>query len=330
MSSDEIKLKGLVYDQVYECLSQHYNTGKLGYVTMIGGEAINHYLDHKIETGDFDLKFVVNPEYTDKEDDIRKINIIRLKVIKSLLKCLHNLKTPKGYEYVYPKLAIKVRNKAAIVYLEENKLFYVDQRTGEEKFMFYKENKVFTILLFYKPIKKKEQFFGLIDLSLFYRRPKAYSYFGTRIYDTFLNKPFNQKNPIPYIIDQRIRYPTINYLLFDNFRMIFISLDNLVIHKDEPDEIKKWNTKLGKYWDKVNIMIKLVKANNNLTNQMKKTFDLYKPLAHLNMLCYREDWVYTPKLQDKPECDDQYLKQLKEFEDNFFKVAQLINSIKYH
>lgn len=336
----ELYLKDYVSDDVYDCLSNYYNIGREAYITVIGGEAINYYLpkNEKIKTGDFDLKFVVNPEFTTEESDLFKVNVKRLKVVNGLLKCLNSIRPPKNYHQLYPKLAIKIRNEPRIVYSEGAKMFYVDPFTGEEKFFFYSPNKVFTILLYYqKSSKDPLDNFGLLDLSLFYRRPKGYSFFGAKIYDSFLKPPFNKKVPIPFKAEDNIRYPTLPFMLFDNFRMSLIALDNLETSKDNSEMVKFWTKKLDKYWIKVNILLNAIEKRDNdsdkiekVEKQMRNTYKLYQPLAFLNMLCYREGVVYTDKLNDdKKECDSSYLKDLKEFEESYLRTGELVNELKY-
>jgi hypothetical protein len=337
-SKHELRLKDHVSDQVYECLARNYNVGREGYITVIGGEAINYYLskEKKIKTGDFDLKFVVNPQYTSREEDLKRVNMRRLKVVTNLMKCLAGIKAPAGYDVVYPKLAIKIRDKARLVYTEGGKLYWVDPFTGEEKFVYYSPNKVFTIMLYYRIKGEKElNGFGLIDLSLFYRRPHGYSYFGRKIYDAFLNEPFRKKVPIPFVVKNNVRYPILPFMLFDNFRMTLIALDNLTILKSDPEKVTFWNNKLKKYWNKINIMLDALEASaqskdlKELEAAMHKTYADYQPLAFLNMLCYREGIIYTDTLQKKKECDEKYQKQLKEFEAGYLDVATKTSKLRY-
>ena len=174
MANDKTRerfLKDSVSDVVYKCLRQYYRTGKYGYLTVIGGEAINFYLskENKLDTADYDLKFVVNPEFIKKDEDLRRANALRLRIVRSLMHCLGSIKTPSKYHDIYPKLAILIQQQPRFVYIDDNKLFVVDPRTGGERFFHYNFNKVFKILLYYRYGTKRSQlkYLELVDLSLF-------------------------------------------------------------------------------------------------------------------------------------------------------------------
>lgn len=332
-------LKEYVSKIVYDCFADNYNTGKECYLLVIGGEAINHYIPNKkdkVATSDFDLKLVVNPEFTKDEETLKSINVKRLKIIRKLMQCLSKITPPPGYEALYPKLAIKVHDQPRFIYLEGNKLFWVDPVTGEEKFIYYALNKVFTILLCYQLKKDPITYgFGLIDLSLFYKKPHDFSYFGAKIYEAFLNSPFDKKIPIPFVVHNNVRFPTLPYLLHDTYRMILISLDNLSINKDNPEKIVFWNSKIEKYWQKLIVIINIMKQKNpptimeDVAKAAKKCFENYKPLAFLNMLCFRTGIVYSTEMKELPECDDKYKKELANFENCYLDVSSKIAKLRY-
>lgn len=331
-------LKDYVSNIVNKCFANNYNTGKECYLLVIGGEAINHYIPNKkdkISTADFDLKLVVNPEFTKDEETLKTINVRRLKIVRRLMQCLSNLPVPKGYTELYPKLTIKIHDQRRYVYSEGNKLFWVDPISGEEKFLYYALNKVFSILLCYQLASDKGKNpttygFGLIDLSLFYKKPHDFSYFGAKIYESFLNPPFNKKVPIPFIVHNNVRYPTLQYLLSDTYRMALISLDNLAINKDNPEKIEFWTSKVEKYWKKLDVLVNIVKKQNpaelvdDFVRAAKKCFENYKPLAFMNMLCFRTGIVYSTEMKELPECDAKYKKELMAFEACYNEVSNKI------
>lgn len=331
-------LKTYVSDHIYGCIRKFYKTGKFGYLTIVGGEAINLYLskEDKLDTLDYDLKFVVNPQFVNKEKDLLQANALRLRIITSLMRCLQDIKSIGKYSDVHPKLAILIHQKPRLIYVDDNKLFVVDPHTGEEKFIHYNFNKVFKILLYYRYDGGELKSFELVDLTLFYPHVDGgYSFFQKGIYDSFLKEPFNNKIPVPFIVRDNLRIPTLPYLIMDNFRMALITLDNLSVIGGQEDEIVKWKDKLSRYWLKVNKMKKALGRKNsnqkldNLIASMKTTFDLYEPLAFLNSLCYREGNIYTMRLQPKKECDETYLKKLDIFLQAYKQVSKQISQLSY-
>ncbi len=308
---------------------------------MIGGEAINFYLskENKLDTADYDLKFVVNPEFIKKDEDLRRANALRLRIVRSLMHCLGSIKTPSKYHDIYPKLAILIQQQPRFVYIDDNKLFVVDPRTGGERFFHYNFNKVFKILLYYRYGTKRSQlkYLELVNLSLFYqlREEGGYSFFAADIYDTFLKSPFNKKMPIPFVVRNEIRIPTLPFLLFDNFRMALISLDNLSLSGKDPELVEKWKDKLSRYWIKVKKMNEALRRNNSkddlnqLTRAMKHTFELYEPLAYVNSICYHTGRIYTSQMQKKPECNPTYVKKLDDFHHSYQNVATIVSQLKY-
>ena len=84
----QIVLKNYIDPLVRRCVSNHYSTGPIGYIIMVGGEALNHHLSpgKRVITSDYDLKFVVTPSFTDSDENLRRANVRRLYMLKDLLR----------------------------------------------------------------------------------------------------------------------------------------------------------------------------------------------------------------------------------------------------
>ena len=147
--------------------------------------------------------------------------------------------------------------------------------------------------------------------------------------------PFNKKIPIPFIVKDNLRIPTLPYLLLDNFKMSLINLDLLtgVDPNNQPD-IDRLKNKISRYWLKVAKMFDLLKNKNSkeLLNQlnraMKHTFELYQPLSFTNAICFRlNNAIYIKKLQEKPECSPEYVQKLADFRSAYLNVANIISKL---
>jgi hypothetical protein len=339
----ELQLKEHLSPIVYKCLAKFYKTGKYGYLSVIGGEAVNAYLvgKDKVSTNDFDVKFVVNPEFTKTEEDLMRANAMRLRVTRGIYECLQQMEPPKGFKLIYPKLCIKMHPNTHLIYLDEGRMFYVDKLTGEEKFTHYNTNKTFKIILYYQYEDEPLAQFDLMDIGLFYPKKLAYHYFEDqeRLYDTFLKAPFNKTVPIPFIVKNDVRIPTMMFVLYDTFRMILIAMDMTNIFKDSPEELARWRDKIPRTWDKLNkILAVLTKINDSalmkeLAEAINKTTKLYEPLAYYNMFCHKNDKNVYEKaiLEEKkksPDCAKIYVDRVNEFLEQLSKTEQLMAKLK--
>lgn len=360
-----IELKDHVDPVVRRCIAENYNQGPMGYLIMVGGEALNYHLpkNRQVQTADYDLKFVVSPRYTDDEENLRRANVKRLHIIQNLLKCLSHVKPPKGYKKLYPRLTLLFQDSVRELRIEGSKIFMIHPETGEERPFYYRYNKVFTLKLVYQPENNKtskktieEELpldeFTLIDIGLYYRLPENepfYNFMTNRIYNTFLEPPFSRPIPVPFDVEdnngQKIRYPILPYILVDNFRMLLFANDFLHIYKDNQSKIEFFQDKLKGYHRKMNIVLdefsktskrrKIISTRQNsdivkdIKTQINRTVKLYEPLAALNALCYREEgkYYYTTELQKHQKCDQKYLDNLDEFYDEYYKTLNLISEL---
>lgn len=152
---DEEKVQQIIKhhldNYVKNCLQRSYNSGKLGYVTLVGGSALNHYLSgyEEIVTSDYDLKFVVMPQFTEDEADLRRANVKRLYLAKDLTNCLKSSPDPKEIR-IHPQLIVRVGNVPVPIKIEGSKIIITDPKTGQERPFLYRFNKIFTIRLAYQ------------------------------------------------------------------------------------------------------------------------------------------------------------------------------------
>lgn len=338
----QIQIKNELKNTILNCLKLNYNTDKYGYIVLVGGEAINYYLPSNLQTdtSDFDIKFVVNPDFN-SEDDLKKANIRRFNIMNKIINCLSNLHLDSCHT-LYAKLGIKIKDKPVIIYQEGHKLFSVNKQTGEEKLYYYTLDKVFSIIIYYKinsedPLKN----FGILDMSLFYQKDHGYSFFATKIYKTYLQPPFNSKYPLPFIINDNIRIATLKHMLIDNFRMTLISLDNLFLLKDNLEKVAFWNNKIVKYQSRIILMLQLFSKNNSqniiqqINNHMNDTFNTYQHLVEQNSICFRSDPtnsgrppVYVDKLQSQIiSCNLDYKKKIDKLNDQLLDFYTLVHKL---
>jgi hypothetical protein len=328
---NEIELKNYVSPVIYNCLRNVYDRElKYGYVMLIGGEAINQYLpdDKKVLTSDFDIKYVVHEQYND-DIYLKKANSARMRIMIEILKCLQEMKPPKGYKLFYPKLGLIFHPFFRIIYRDDKRgyLYQVCPKTGEEVGVNYKFNKVFKIKIYYQ--KDDELLdFDILDCGLFYRKTDAYSFFERTIYDTFMRAPFNMTIPVPFNVRDRLRIAKLKYLILDNFRMVLIMNDMLIKNKSNPVDLEKAEKKIPNYWLKVNNMLSTMSNTNKidtLQQKMKDVEELYKPLAYYNFLCYSNDNLkYGTQLLKKEGCDETYVKNLNEFKKKYLEIYNYI------
>lgn len=354
----EKKLKDHVDQIVRKCIANNYHTGPMGYLVMVGGEALNFHLPEKqrVQTADFDLKFVVSPKFTDTDSNLRKANVRRLFIANKLFRCLQSVQPPSGYSKLYPRLTMLFNNVVHDVRIDGHRVYVTNPETGEERFTVYRFNKIFTIKLNYQlENQKKEHEFTLIDIGLFYRLPEQepyYNFLSNTIYDTFLKKPFQKRIPIPYNVGENIRYPILPYILVDNFRMMLLANDFLHVYQDDQERIDFFKLKLKGYRRKLEMILREIdqryasskrsrsrqtpskkekrqsKFLNQIEENIQKTIKMYQPLARKNAICYREEgrFNFTTVLQSHlDECDQNYLDQLDQFFDQYYDTLKLID-----
>lgn len=335
----EKRLKRHVESVVRKCIAENYHTGPMGYLIMVGGEALNFHLpeDKQVETADFDLKYVVVPKFSEKEEDLRRANVKRLYLAKSLVDCLNQVEPPKGYQTLYPRITMLFRDLVHSVRIDGHRVYVTNPETGEERPVVYRFNKVFTIKLVYQPNDRKtESEFTLIDLGLFYRLPEQepfYNFMTNTIYNTMLGSPFERPIPIPFVIKDKIRYPILPYILVDNVRMILFANDFLNLYKGNEKKIAFFESKLKGYRRKLKMILEELGKRyqmKTIEKQIEKVVKLYQPLARLNVICYREEgrFNYTTVLQKQyAECDEKYLGDLDEFFKEYHQFLGLVNEI---
>lgn len=338
----EQRLKRHADETVRKCIAENYHTGPMGYLIMVGGEALNFHLpeDKKVKTADFDLKFVVTPKFSDSEENLRKANVKRLYIARDLVECLKKLKPPAGYKKLEPRLTLLFNDIVHDVRLDGHRVYVTNPETGEERFTVYRFNKVFTIKLRYIPNDRKtESEFTLIDLGLYYRLPAEepfYNFMTNTIYNTFLNPPFSRPIPVPFVIKDKIRFPILPYILVDNARMMLFAEDFLNLYKGNEKKIPFFESKLKGYQKKLNIILgEFSKREENkklveqIEKQISKVVKIYKPLAKKNIICYREEgrFNFTTVLQKKPGCDDKYLADLDDFFAEYHSMLKMINEL---
>jgi len=352
-------LKAYVDPIVRECIAKNYTEGApFGYLIMVGGEALNSYLpeDKKICTSDYDLKFVVTPKFTNDDENLRRANSRRLHILENLLKCLSSIKPPKDYKQLYPHMTLLIKDKIREMIVEGNKVYTIDPDTQKKDNFFYRFNKVFTVKLAYQYKDEPIADFTLIDVGLYYRIPEEepyYNFMTSKIYDTFLQNPFYKTIPIPFEVKNNIRIPVLPYILVDNFRMILFATDFMTVYKGNEEKIKFFTKKLAGYEKKMNVILEEYKQKGNkgeikpssnrnikdilqdIIESIDESINLYKPLAPLNALCYREEGKsnYSKILQSHKECDKKYLNDLNHFYSVYHKtlkyISELMPSHKY-
>lgn len=333
-------LKDYLAPYVKECISENYHTGPMGYLLMVGGEALNYHLPakQKVDTSDFDLKFVVTPRFTDLEDDLKRANVKRLFVAHSLLQCLQNkkIKAPKGYQDLTFRLTLLQKDQVKQIEIEGPRVFMIDPETKEKVPIFYRFNKMFTIKAGYQhsSMKTRDEF-TLIDIGLYYRYPPNepyYNFLTHKIYNTFLYPPFSRGIPVPFVVEDKIRYPILPYILVDNFRMILFANDFLHIYMDKEHQ-EFFKKKLKNYHKKMKVILDQYSDSKydvkKVKTQIDQTVKLYEPLAKLNAKCYREEgkFNFTTIPQNYPECDDKYHKKLDKFLEEYQKTLELISTL---
>ena len=228
--------------------------------------------------------------------------------------------------------------------IDGHKVTMVNPITGQRTPFVYRFNKVFTIKMVYRVTKTSPLVeFTLIDLGLYYRLPQTepyYNFLSKTIYDTFLKKPFSKPIPMPYVVDHnKIRYPTLKYILVDTFRMILFANDFLEVYKDNQAKVDFFTGKLAGYNRKLKLILSHVIEKNpdqerlveQITKQMERTIETYVPLIPLNALCFREKdrANFVAELQDKnSECNQEYLDDLKTFHDQYYKTLETIQQIR--
>jgi hypothetical protein len=344
----QIMLKNYIDPLLRKCVGRHYNTGPIGYLIMVGGEALNHHLspDARVITSDYDLKFVVTPNFTDTEENLRRANVKRLYMLKDLFNCLKSVEPPKGFYEFYPRMTVLFKDVIQDLEIDGHKVSMVNPVTGQKTPFVYRFNKVFTIKMVYKEKENSEPVeFTLIDLGLYYRLPETepyYNFLSKTIYDTFLKRPFHKGIPMPYVTDEnKIRYPTLKYMIVDTFRMILFANDFLEIYKDNQAKIEHFTAKLAGYHRKLKLILQHVidkednsgkKANlliDRLYGEMEKTILAYVPLIPLNALCFREKDKanFTSQLQDYKECNQEYLNNLDNFNNQYQKTLEIIQQL---
>jgi len=342
----QIVLKNYIDPLVRRCVSNHYSTGPIGYIIMVGGEALNHHLSpgKRVITSDYDLKFVVTPSFTDSDENLRRANVRRLYMLKDLFTCLKSVEVPDGYYEFYPRMSVLFKDVVQDLDIDGHKVTMVNPITGQRTPFVYRFNKVFTIKMVYRVTKTSPLVeFTLIDLGLYYRLPQTepyYNFLSKTIYDTFLKKPFSKPIPMPYVVDHnKIRYPTLKYILVDTFRMILFANDFLEVYKDNQAKVDFFTGKLAGYNRKLKLILSHVIEKNpdqerlveQITKQMERTIETYVPLIPLNALCFREKdrANFVAELQDKnSECNQEYLDDLKTFHDQYYKTLETIQQIR--
>ena len=340
----QIELKNYVDPLVRTCVGRHFSTGPSGYLVMVGGEALNHHLSpgKRVITSDYDLKFIVTPNFTDSDENLRRANVRRLYMLKDLFTCLKSVEVPKGYAEFYPRMSVLFKDQVQDLEIDGHKVTMVNPTTGQRMPFVYRFNKVFTIKMVYKITKDSAPVeFTLIDLGLYYRLPKTepyYNFLSRTIYDTFLNQPFLKSIPMPYVVDEKkIRYPTLKYIIVDTFRMILFANDFLEVYKDNQAKVEFFTGKLAGYHRKLRLILSHVieqnpgkeKAVGEILKRMEETIAAYVPLIPLNAKCFREKdrANFVEIMQQYEECDQKYLKNLEDFRIKYQKTLQLIQSL---
>lgn len=347
------KLKEYVDPIVRDCISKNYSIGApFGYLIMVGGEALNYYLpeDKKVPTSDYDLKFVVTPKFTNDDENLKKANLRRLYILNNMINCLSNIKPPKGYTKLYPHMTLLVKDKIRKMVIEGNKIYTIDEETGEKDNFYYRYNKIFTIKLAYQYKDEPLNDFTLVDIGLYYRLPEEepyYNFMTSKIYDTFLQKPFYKTLPMPFEVHNNIRIPILPYILVDNFRMILFAYDFMTVYEGNEEKIAFFTKKLAGYEKKMKIILDEYKKNDELCNRrgssgrdiriilndvissINDSIALYRPLAPLNALCYREKGKtnYIKILQSHKECDKKYIRDLEYFYSIYQKTLKFISEL---
>jgi hypothetical protein len=312
---------------------------------MVGGEALNYHLspDKRVITSDYDLKFVVTPNFTDSDESLRRANVKRLYILKDLFTCLKSVEVPQGYYEFYPRMSVLFKDVVQDLEIDGHRVTMINPITGQRTPFVYRFNKVFTIKMVYRETKTSDLVeFTLIDLGLYYRLPETepyYNFLSRTIYDTFLNKPFEKQIPMPYVVDdKKMRYPTLKYILVDTFRMILFANDFLEVYKDNQAKVEFFTGKLAGYHRKLKLILSHVvdkkpnqaKHIEQLTKQMERTVEAYVPLIPLNAICFREKDKanFITRLQNNKECNEEYLKNLEQFHDKYHKTLEMVQELK--
>lgn len=336
------KLIKIHYENIIkQCISKNYSLGKdIGYLIIIGGEALNHYLDsnNKIATSDFDLKFIVKPNITNNDEQLRKANSIRLKIAQNIFNCLNQYVKPNidKVEDFRVELTLLEKNKTKLIQTKGSYVWLIDSNNpNNKKRIVYKYNKIFTIKTFYKFDNVKYEY-GMVDIGLYYRLQPTeprYNFLTNTIYNTFLNPPFNYDIPMPYVTENYIRYPILKYLLVDTFRMLLFVNDFFVIYKDDPVKIEFYTKKYKSYKKKLWKIFEIYKDKNinisNIAKEIKQVVEKYEPLAQLNVICYREvgQIYYVNDLQTWQECDETYIQNLEQFNKIYQSLLSQISKL---
>lgn len=342
------KIKQHYDDTIRRCISQNYNMGKeLGYLIIVGGEALNHYLskDKQVKTSDYDLKFVVKPENTKDEQSLRKANALRLKIAQRLTDCIQKHPKPdlkhdlNGIDDIRIDLTMLDKNVTKRIETRGSYVWMIDvNNPSNKKRIVYKYNKIFTIKVFYT-LNNQPMEYGMIDIGLYYKLLEGeprYNFLTDDIYNTFLNAPFNYPIPMPYETEHGIRYPILKYILVDTFRMLLFVNDFFIVYKDDPEKqafyTKKYNGYKRKLWSIFHLYKeKDVNEITGIARDIKKVVNEYEPLAQLNAICYRAvgKVFYVKEIQNWDECGTEYVAKLDAFQTTYNSLLHNINQLPF-
>lgn len=348
--NDQLILKTHYTPVILNCAAEFSAPNYLGYLILLGGEALNHYLTDKIVTYDFDFKFVV----TSKK--IYESNIKRMHIANKMVKCLNQALIPQtsgnipgttinAYQDLRFVLTIKQKDEYVPLHVDGNRTYLIDKKTGKpsNKIFPYKYNKNFAIRLYYKKVgSKKEKEFSIIDVGLKYDIPEdetVFNFFARNMYKTFKKDIFKRINPhrdpIPYIMVNKIRYPKLIFLLYELFTLYLIysgGLQMAILMNDE-DNKKLSEEKIVKYKQRLDAIYKIYKKRNShkiyvIERNINITRKKYAEIFPFIIKCFTKNNAFLERIKDIEECKiEPDLVKLEEFKKQYDKTIKLLGGL---
>ena len=225
--------------------------------------------------------------------------------------------------------------------------------SGQKVQTIYKFNKNFAIRIEYKDDDNITHEFSIVDVGLKYDIPKGekiYNFFGRKIFNTFLDEKFikdihqikrqkyrilnTHKVPIPYIVDRGIRYPKLEYLLYETFvlRLIFIHQSSFTTDQECIDKNKD---KIRKYSLRLEHMYQYFRDNgyNNIIDKIKDSIEntthKFEIIKDYIVYCYSTNGkgvIFKKTSNIFEECDDpNFLNWLMQFRTQYDYTLYLIS-----
>lgn len=357
---DEEFLQSYYDSSIKNCIRNFYGIGRYyGYLTLIGGAALKYYFPKDIRTLDYDLKFVVNPTKQvlaerSPEDILKESNKVRLDVSVGLVECLNKVKIPENYEVTFILTFVQRRGDKEfydrVTFDKKNKYKTKlptrdaeGNSTGKRYVFYYKPDKNFAIRLRYKnKTTDTEGEYSIIDVGLKYNKPETkpvFNYFARRLFNTFTTNEFNKLNPyrapVPYTPINYIRYPTIEYLLYETFMLLLIYINQSISSGEEFKTL--YSEKLAKYKSRIDIILNdLIKRQyhkqiiEQLRNSINNTVSKFEKINHKIVDCYKngEFFMLVPNI-NKAECNTfEFKDEIARFETQYDNTLYLISIIR--